>query len=153
MRRAQAYEAQDVDAKKQIDPSDTFNTEKYTTSRLEDAVKGNFHGNVITLTYLLAADLNEVLNVDASYRPAIEMQRRLATEIQQRQAQMKDEMVDKLKGFGNMFLNKFGMSCDDFNMQQDANSGSYNLRLHNYDPRHTFNQCLSYIVTTQERNR
>lgn len=115
MRRAQAYEAQDVDSKKDIDPSDAFNTEKYTTSRLEDAIK----------------DLNEVLKVDSAYRPAIEMQRRLTNEIQQRQAQMKDEMVDKLKGFGNMFLNKFGMSCDDFKMQQDPGSGSYNL---SYNP-------------------
>lgn len=115
MRRAQAFEAQDADAKKQIDPADSFNTEKYTTSRLEDAVK----------------DLNEVLKIDPSFRPAIEMQRRLSNEIQQRQAQMKDEMVDKLKGFGNMFLNKFGMSCDDFKMQQDPNSGSYNM---SYNP-------------------
>ena len=76
---------------------------------------------------LPCTDLNEVLKIDLSFQPAIAMQQRLAGEIQRRQTQMKDEMMGKLKDFGNMFLNKFGMSCDDFKMQQDPGTGSYNV--------------------------
>jgi hypothetical protein len=73
------------------------------------------------------SDLNEVLKIDSSHQPAAAMQHRLASEVQRRQTQMKDEMMGKLKDFGNMFLNKFGMSTNDFQMQQDPNSGSYNM--------------------------
>ena len=40
MRRAQALEASDTAAQQALDPSDKFNTEKYSTVKLEDAVKG-----------------------------------------------------------------------------------------------------------------
>jgi hypothetical protein len=72
-----------------------------------------------------------VLKIEPNHQPAVVMQHRLAGEVQRRQAQMKDEMMGKLKDFGNMFLNKFGMSTDDFKMQQDAGSGSYNV---SYNP-------------------
>jgi hypothetical protein len=40
MRRAQAFEALDASTQQALDPADQFNTEKYSTATLEDAVKG-----------------------------------------------------------------------------------------------------------------
>jgi hypothetical protein len=131
MRRAQALEAADTAAQQALDPADKFNTEKYSTTKLEDAVKGTYPSRTLLLspsrTLCGFSDLNEVLKIDSSHQPAAAMQHRLASEVQRRQTQMKDEMMGKLKDFGNMFLNKFGMSTNDFQMQQDPNSGSYNM--------------------------
>ena len=39
-------------------------------------------------------------------------------------------MMDKLKGFGNTILGKFGLSTDNFQMTQDE-KGSYNIQFIN----------------------
>jgi tetratricopeptide (TPR) repeat protein len=39
---------------------------------------------------------------------------------------MKDEVIGGLKNLGNMFLSNFGMSIDNFKMQQNSD-GTYNL--------------------------
>jgi len=39
---------------------------------------------------------------------------------------MKDEVVGGLKSLGNMFLGNFGMSVDNFKMEQNAD-GTYNM--------------------------
>lgn len=44
--------------------------------------------------------------------------------------EMTDEMLDKLKGVGNTFLNMFGMSTDNFKLNQ-APGGGYNI---SYNP-------------------
>lgn len=47
--------------------------------------------------------------------------------VEERQEKMKAEMMDKLKGFGNTILGKFGLSTDNFQMVQDPATGSYNI--------------------------
>lgn len=42
---------------------------------------------------------------------------------------MKDEALGKLKELGNSILGNFGMSLDNFKMNQDPATGSWNIRL------------------------
>jgi len=41
----------------------------------------------------------------------------------------KDKMVGQLKELGDMFLGKFGMSTDNFAMQQDPETGQYSFSM------------------------
>lgn len=43
---------------------------------------------------------------------------------------MKSEVIGGLKNLGNMFLSNFGMSIDNFKMQQNPD-GTYNLQYQN----------------------
>jgi hypothetical protein len=47
--------------------------------------------------------------------------------VDERTEKMKAEMLDKLKGFGNTILGKFGLSTDNFQMVQDPTTGSYSI--------------------------
>ncbi|KAH8583668.1 TPR Domain containing [Cryptosporidium sp. chipmunk genotype I] len=40
----------------------------------------------------------------------------------------KEEMVGKLKDLGNMFLGKVGLSLDNFQVEQNPQTGSYNIQ-------------------------
>jgi len=53
--------------------------------------------------------------------------RRLPPLIEQRKEKEKDEMMGNLKNLGNTILGKFGLSTDNFKMQQDPVTGSYNV--------------------------
>jgi CheY-specific phosphatase CheX len=46
----------------------------------------------------------------------------------EKMAKLKDEALGKLKELGNSLLGNFGLSLDNFKMQQDPNSGSWSIR-------------------------
>lgn len=48
--------------------------------------------------------------------------------VKERQEKMKEEVLGKLKDLGNSVLNRFGMSLDNFKMDQDPESGGYSIR-------------------------
>ena len=47
--------------------------------------------------------------------------------VKQRQEQMKEEVMGKLKDLGNNILGRFGMSVDNFKMVQDPATGGYSV--------------------------
>ncbi len=72
-------------------------------------------------------DLDAVLKIDPTIQPAVKSHARLKKIVEERQEKMKAEMLDKLKGFGNTILGKFGLSTENFQMVQDPTTGSYNI--------------------------
>ncbi|KAF4029681.1 Tetratricopeptide repeat [Phytophthora infestans] len=73
------------------------------------------------------ADYDAVLKIDPTVRTAVKSHERLQKIVHERQEKMKAEMLDKLKGFGNTILGKFGLSTDNFQMVQDPATGSYSV--------------------------
>ncbi|KAG6967433.1 hypothetical protein JG688_00006332 [Phytophthora aleatoria] len=73
------------------------------------------------------ADYDAVLKIDPTVRTAVKGHERLQKIVHERQEKMKAEMLDKLKGFGNTILGKFGLSTDNFQMVQDPATGSYSV--------------------------
>lgn len=73
------------------------------------------------------ADYDTVLKIDPTVRSAVKGHERLQKIVHERQEKMKAEMLDKLKGFGNTILGKFGLSTDNFQMVQDPATGSYSV--------------------------
>lgn len=75
------------------------------------------------------ADMKKALELDPSLTPtyqkelaALEVQANLQFEKE------KEEMISKLKDFGNWALGKVGMSLDHFKVVQDPASGGYNIQ-------------------------
>lgn len=65
----------------------------------------------------------EVLGAPPAERDAL---RRRA---EHRETAQRDEAMQSLKGLGNSLLSNFGMSLDDFAVEQDGSSGSYNVKM------------------------
>lgn len=76
-------------------------------------------------------DLNKALELDPSCATTRANQERVEKIVTEKTEKMKEEMMGKLKTFGNSILGKFGMSTENFQMVQDPNTGSYNI---NYKP-------------------
>ena len=68
-----------------------------------------------------------VLSIDPRHVNANKAVRSLPAKIEERNEKMKQEMFDNLKKLGNMVLNPFGLSTENFKMEQNE-SGSYNIQ-------------------------
>ncbi|XP_032675597.1 tetratricopeptide repeat protein 1 [Odontomachus brunneus] len=79
-------------------------------------------------------DFNKVLTFDPSHTEANHAVRRLPPLIEERNEKLKAEMLSKLKDLGNMVLKPFGLSTNNFELQQDPNSGGYSVKF-NQNPR------------------
>ena len=76
-------------------------------------------------------DYKEVLEVDPTNRLARSKIPGLEKECAVRMEKLKDETLGKLKELGNSVLSNFGLSLDNFKMQQDPNTGSYSISFQN----------------------
>lgn len=73
------------------------------------------------------ADYKRVCELEPNQREARDAVSRLPEQINERNERLKTEMLSKLKDLGNMFLKPFGLSTENFQMQQDPNTGSYSV--------------------------
>ena len=76
-------------------------------------------------------DLKKVSEIDpsilASDRTLRARTQRLERVVQERQEKLKEETMGKLKDVGNSLLGHFGLSLDNFKMEQNPDTGSYNI--------------------------
>lgn len=72
-------------------------------------------------------DYKTVLEKDPGIPAAREACMRLPRQIEERNEKLKEEMMSKLKDLGNMVLRPFGLSTNNFQLNQDANTGSYSI--------------------------
>ncbi|XP_012944074.1 tetratricopeptide repeat protein 1 [Aplysia californica] len=79
-------------------------------------------------------DYQQVLELDPSQHAARASCVKLAEQIKDRNEKMKDEMMGKLKDLGNLVLRPFGLSVNNFQMQQDPNTGSYSVQFQQSPP-------------------
>ncbi|WAR22060.1 TTC1-like protein [Mya arenaria] len=68
------------------------------------------------------ADYQKILELDPSQHSA-----RAACVIKERNEKLKDEMMGKLKDLGNLVLKPFGLSTNNFKLNQDPNTGGYSV--------------------------
>lgn len=73
-------------------------------------------------------DFQAVIDLDPKHVEANRAVRRLPGKIEERNEKLKAEMFDNLKKLGNMCLNPFGLSTENFKMEQDPSTGSYNIQ-------------------------
>ncbi|KAE8287832.1 Tetratricopeptide repeat protein 1 [Larimichthys crocea] len=72
-------------------------------------------------------DYKKVLELDPNLTSARQACMRLPQQIHERNEKLKEEMMSKLKDLGNVFLRPFGLSTSNFQVNQDANTGSYSI--------------------------
>lgn len=79
-------------------------------------------------------DYKKILELDPHQKDALEAQVRLPPKINERNEALKAEMLGKMKDLGNLILRPFGLSTDNFQVNQDPNTGSYSINF-NQNPR------------------
>lgn len=72
-------------------------------------------------------DYKRVYELDPGQPDAREAMVRLPPMINERNERLKNEMVGKLKDLGDMFLKPFGLSTNNFRMEQNPETGSYSI--------------------------
>lgn len=81
------------------------------------------------------ADYNKILELDPNSIDAKAHVIRLQPIVNERNERLKEEMMGKLKDLGNMILKPFGLSTNNFQLQQDPNTGSYSVNFQQNAPR------------------
>lgn len=78
---------------------------------------------------LLSLDFEKVVELlkDEAPLEAKRSIKELAPLVKKQEEEEKEKMMGQLKDLGNKFLGLFGLSVDNFQVQQDPNSGSYSV--------------------------
>ena len=87
---------------------------------------------MLSFIYLLPAGANRIFRTDKFKHfcqtvVAHKAVRELPAKIEERNEKLKAEMMDNLRKLGNMCLKPFGLSTNNFKMEQNE-SGSYNIQ-------------------------
>ena len=87
---------------------------------------------MLSFIYLLPAGANRIFRTDkfnhfCQTAVAHKAVRELPAKIEERNEKLKAEMMDNLRKLGNMCLKPFGLSTNNFKMEQNE-SGSYNIQ-------------------------
>ncbi|XP_034033441.1 tetratricopeptide repeat protein 1 [Thalassophryne amazonica] len=72
-------------------------------------------------------DYKKVLDKDPNHAGARQACMRLPQQIHDRNEKLKEEMIGKLKDLGNMVLRPFGLSTNNFQVNQDSSTGGYSI--------------------------
>ena len=90
---------------------------------------GAWTHNELTACHLLdiGVDVNRLLELEPQDQYALRRKHPLEEQCRERAEKMKEEAMAKLKELGNSLLGAFGFSLDNFQMQQDPNTGSYSI--------------------------
>uniref|UniRef100_A0A2A4JWR3 Uncharacterized protein n=2 Tax=Heliothinae TaxID=95178 RepID=A0A2A4JWR3_HELVI len=73
------------------------------------------------------ADFKKILELDPDHKEARQATIRLPPLIEEKNEKLKTEMLGKLKDLGNMILKPFGLSTENFQMEQDPVSKGYKI--------------------------
>lgn len=73
-------------------------------------------------------DFEKILQLDRTHKESNLAVMRLPEKIREKDEKLKAEMMDTLKKLGNVVLKPFGLSTENFNMVQDANTGGYSVQ-------------------------
>ncbi|KAL1919429.1 uncharacterized protein VTP21DRAFT_2122 [Calcarisporiella thermophila] len=103
--------------------------DKYTKALLRRAQANEKLGNLGGLMAALEdyKKLKEISDIPSHQQTCLQAIQRLPPRIQVQQEKEKQEMLGKLKDLGNTILGKFGLSTDNFKLQQDPNTGGYSV--------------------------